>query len=182
MPRCQSDRFPAIPGSCSVVAVLMVIYCCNMHEEALNSVSDGAQTNSISQVQVALCMTFRGYRPPPAIWWHSGCPTAACLTASPACLTTWFMFACLFGTVYHSCPQLQEQLRSDQARLTSQQSQLESWQSQLAEQQAQLEQLEAQAADALNEAREAAAAVMADRDQVCSTCIVHAQLWKTAHA
>lgn len=65
--------------------------------------------------------------------------------------------------------QLQEQLRSDQARLAAQQSQLESWQSQLADQQSQLEQLEAQAADALNEAREAAASAMTEREQVRMT-------------
>lgn len=64
--------------------------------------------------------------------------------------------------------QLQDQLRGDQARLSSQQSQLESWRSQLAEQQSQLEQLESQAADALHEAREAAAAALAERDQVGS--------------
>lgn len=67
--------------------------------------------------------------------------------------------------------QLQEQLQSDQARLSAQQTQLESWQSQLADQQSQLEQLESQAADALNEAREAAAAAMAERDQVHSSTV-----------
>jgi hypothetical protein len=62
--------------------------------------------------------------------------------------------------------QLQEQLRSDQAQLSVEQSRLESWQGQLGQQQATIEQLEEAAEEALGEAREAAAAAMAERDKV----------------
>jgi septal ring factor EnvC (AmiA/AmiB activator) len=62
--------------------------------------------------------------------------------------------------------QLQEQLRSDQARLSVEQARLESWQGQLGQQQATIEQLEEAAEEALGEAREAAAAAMAERDKV----------------
>ena len=62
--------------------------------------------------------------------------------------------------------QLQEALRADQSRLSAQAAQLEAWQAQLAEQQARLEELEGAAAEALAEARDAAAATLQERDQV----------------
>jgi CHASE3 domain sensor protein len=60
------------------------------------------------------------------------------------------------------------ELSAQEAHLSSHQAQLQSWQAQLEQQQATLEQLEASATVALAEAREAAAAALAERDQVSS--------------
>lgn len=79
-----------------------------------------------------------------------------------------FFAACVSNAAGRCCAmQLQEQLRSDQGRLSVEQSRCESWQAQLSQQQATIEQLEAAAEEALGEAREAAAAAMAERDKVC---------------
>lgn len=61
--------------------------------------------------------------------------------------------------------QLQEQLRTEQGTLAAQRAQLEAWQAQLTAQQGTLEQLEATAAEAVAEARDAAAAALEEREQ-----------------
>jgi hypothetical protein len=73
--------------------------------------------------------------------------------------------------------QLREAVASDQTRVSSQAGQLEAWQSQLAEQQARLEELEQTAAEALAEARDAAAAALQDRDQVGPVVIWKDSCW-----
>jgi peptidoglycan hydrolase CwlO-like protein len=72
----------------------------------------------------------------------------------------------VMATQLEQLEQLQDELRGERARLEAQAAQLESWQGQLAAQQAMLEELEGAAAEALSEAREAAAAALTERDTV----------------
>ena len=65
-------------------------------------------------------------------------------------------------------PQLVDSARQEAAQLAAQRASLEAWQRRLEGRQAELEELEAAAADTLQDARDAAAAALADRDQVGS--------------
>ena len=73
--------------------------------------------------------------------------------------------ACVRTCALHT-PQQLEAARAEASELASQRAALEAWQGRLEARQAELEELEGAAADTLQEARDAAAAALAERDQV----------------